>query len=69
MTRRPGIPGDQPAPNGHPRSARGARTARPDGSPAATPASDDNALGALHATLTQHWAAILKRFRDYMHRS
>jgi hypothetical protein len=60
MTRRPGIPGDQPAPNGHP---------RPDGSPAATPATDDDTPGARHAALALHWAAILKRFRDYMHRS
>jgi hypothetical protein len=74
MTRRPGIPGDQPAPNGHTRSARSARTARPDGSPAATPATatpatDDETLGALRAAPALHWAAILKRFRDYMHHS
>ena len=34
-----------------------------------TPATDDDALGALHAALALRWAAILKRFRDYMHRS
>ncbi len=53
MSKRPRPPDDLPASNGHT-------------GPAAA-ASPDDRRAALPALLASRWAAILKRFRDYVH--
>jgi hypothetical protein len=56
MSKRPRLPDDLPASNGHTGPAAAPR-----------PAPDDR-RAALPALLASRWAVILKRFRDYVHR-
>ena len=56
MSKRPRPPDDLPAGNGH---SGPAATARP---------PDSDRRGGLPAILAGHWAVILKRFRDYIHK-